>query len=224
MQRTKKGLTRPVIATIIGIILIILSLTFWFYIVSPIVSLGTFTFTRPADTKTITNNTLTIYLGSVRFQQQDLYNRSRPVDNSMTLMLTLATTNPINLNVYVRDAQVFSFMTNATTAAHNIEFNSTKYDLFVANQTTPPTWLHESIHSGISASFLDAFTGGTTPYLTITNQNTTKTTNVTYFYTYSAEFRNSIGIPLLLFAVGLIMVIVYGITAVRRLIKRARTT
>jgi hypothetical protein len=94
--------------------------------------------------------------------------------------------------------------------------------LFVNNQTTPPSWLHPGIYSSIPVSLGDAFTGGTTPYSIIKSLNTTQTTSVTYFYTYSAEFRDSNGIPLLIFVVGSIIAIVYGVVLVRRLIRRIR--
>jgi hypothetical protein len=208
--------------SLVGIILIVLSFTFWYFIVPPVVSLGTYSFSRRSVTKNISNgSSLILYFGSIRFQQQDYYNRSRPVDYSMNLTLVLGTTGPINITVYVRDAPVFSFIQSNATQ-HNLEFNSTKYMLFVNNQTTPPSWLHSSIYSSIPVSLGDAFTGGTTPYSIIRGLNTTQRTSVTYFYTYSAEFRDSNGITLLIFVVGAIIVIVYGIVFARRLIRRIR--
>jgi hypothetical protein len=139
----------------------------------------------------------------------------------MNLTLVLGTTGPINITVYVRDAPVFSFIQSNATQ-HNLEFNSTKYMRFVNNQTTPPSWLHSGIYSSIPVSLGDAFTGGAAPYSIIKNLNTTGITQVIYSYTYSAEFRDSDGIPLLIFIAGAIIVIVYGIGFVRHLIRRIR--
>lgn len=206
---------------LIGIILIVLSFTFWYFIVSPVVSLGIFSFSRSSVTKQISNGSSLILYFGVRHLQTDTYNTSRPVDYSMNLTLVLGTTGPINITVYVRDAPVFSFIQSNATQ-HNLEFNSTKYMRFVNNQTTPPSWLHSDIYSSIPVSLGDAFTGGTTPNAIIRSLNTTQSTSVTYFYTYSAEFRDSNGIPLLIFVVGAIIAIVYGIVFARRLIRRIR--
>jgi hypothetical protein len=140
----------------------------------------------------------------------------------MNLSLVLGTTGPINVTVYVRDAVVKSFISNATK--HNLEFNSTKYTLLANNQTTLPPWLQQDIYSSIPVSLSDAFTGGTTPYMIVRNLNNTKNTvRVTYFYTYNAKFRDSnSNSPILMFIAGVIIAIVYGIVLVRRLIRRTR--
>jgi hypothetical protein len=184
------------------------------------VSLGTYPLSY-RETDTIPNNSsLIVYFGKITAQSRDFYNNSRSVDYSMNLTLILGTKGPISMSVYVLDTPVFSIKSNATQ--HNLEFNSTKYMLFVNNQTTPPSWLYPGIYSRIPVSLGDAFTGGTTPYLIIRNLNATQSTSVTYSYAYTAEFRNSDGIPLLMFIAGAIIVIVYGIVFVRHLIRRVR--
>jgi hypothetical protein len=217
-----KSLRGPAAVFLIGIILIILSFSFWYFIVPPMVGLSTYSYSRPSENMQIFNgSSLTLYFGSIRFQQQDSFNKSRPVDYSMNLSIILRTTGPISMMVYIHDTSVFSFKSNATQ--HALEFNSSKYTLFANNQTTPPSWLYPGIHGSIPVSLGDAFTGGTTPYLIIRNLNVTNSkSQVTYSYTYTAEFRDSDGIPLLLFIVGVIIVVVYGIVLVRHLIRRTK--
>jgi hypothetical protein len=130
-----------------------------------------------------------------------------------------ATNGPINVTIYARDTAVRTVQTNFTI--RTIIFNSTLYNN--ANATRPANSLVvPSVNATIPSSLLDAFTGGTTPYMIIRNLNTTSTTSVSFQYSYSALFRNSNVIPMLLFIVGVIIVVVYGIAFIRRFMKRSR--
>jgi len=127
----------------------------------------------------------------------------------------------INMTVYVRNGGVESLVANTTK--HILVFNSTEYNVFANNGTNPmPSWLHQNIYYSIPVSFVDAFTGGTTPYLEIQPLGTTQSTTVTYSYAYHARFRSSDGIPLLVFIAGVIITIVYGVVLVRRIIGHNR--
>jgi hypothetical protein len=85
------------------------------------------------------------------------------------------------------------------------------------NQTASP-----DIVSPISVSLSDAFTGGTTPYMVIQNLNKTSVASVSYKYNYTAMFRNSDGLPLVIFIVGVIIVVVEGVALLRFVIRRVR--
>jgi hypothetical protein len=217
LQKTKKSLLRPVVIFLVGILLIFLSFAFWYFIVSPIVSLGTYNFNRGTSSASIDNgSSVTLY---IRTLDQEKANTSTPTDYSMSMSLVLGATGPIEMKVYVRDSPFFSFRTTNATQ-RNLEFNSTKYGQY--NDTGRPTWLNQSISSSVPVSLIDAFTGGTTPYFVITNLNSTGSVSVTYSYSYSAQFRSSDGITLLFFVVGVIIVVGEGIVLIRRLVGRAR--
>jgi hypothetical protein len=227
MQRTKKSLLKPGIIVLVGIILITLSFIFWYYTIPPISGLSRYDIKlqsaaapkiniTPSNTST---NSSIVYFGNLIYNQQPRYNQSRPIDNSFNLSMRVdATTGPINITFYVRDTAVYSVQTNSTV--RTIIFNSTLYNNASANRPAN-TLVFPNIAAPVSSSLLDAFTGGTTPYMIIKNLNT-NATSISYQYSYSALFRNSNGIPLILFIAGMIIVIVYGITFVRRLIKHTR--
>jgi hypothetical protein len=130
-----------------------------------------------------------------------------------------AKTGPINVTVYIRDNPIFKATTNATD--RTIWCNTTLWR--ENNQTSPAgTIMFSNIASPISASWMDTFTGGTTPYMVIQNLNTTSATKVSYIYNYTAMFRNSDGLPLVIFIVGVIIVVVEGVAMLRFLRRRAR--
>ena len=228
MQSTKKGLLKPGITILVGIILIAFSFVAWYYTISPITSLSKYEYRlQPAAAPKITwlttnyTNPSIVYFGNIIFNQQPIYNRSRPIDNSFNLFLRVyeITNGPINLTIYVRDTAVFSVQTNLTI--QTIIFDSRLYNN--ASASRPPNSLvFPNVTAPVPSSLVDAFTGGTTPYMIIKNLNTTATTTLSYQYSYSALFRDSDGIPFLLFAVGAIIVVAYGIALVRRFIKQSR--
>lgn len=224
MARTKRSMLRPSIIFLIGIILIALSLTFWYFMVSPVVSLDTYGIQGQSVSKTISNASSSIYyFGGIRSGEQDTYNRSRPVDYSLNLSIKIdAKTGPINVTVYVRDNPIFKATTNATD--RTIWCNATQRLIYATNNQTPPagTIMFSDIVSPISVSLMDTFTGGTTPYMVIQNLNTTSATNVSYIYNYTAMFRNSDGLPLVIFVIGVIIVVAEGVVLLRFLIRRVR--
>ena len=212
---------RPAVIFLIGIILIALSLTFWYSIVSPVVSLDTYSISGQSVSATISNASSSIYyFGSIIFNSATISNKSRPVDYSLNLSIAInAKTGPISVTVYVRNNPIFKATTNATDRI--ISCNTTLWRK--NNQTASAgTILFPNIASPISVSLIDAFTGGTTPYMVIQNLNTTSATNVSYVYNYTAMFRNSDGLPLVIFIIGVIIVVVEGVTLVRFLIRRVR--
>jgi hypothetical protein len=143
-----------------------------------------------------------------------------PIDKSFNLSMIIDATNgPINVTIYARDTAVFTVQTNFTV--RTLIFNSSLYKNPTASRP-PNSLVFPNVTAAVPSSLLDAFTGGTTPYMIIRNLNTTSTTNVSFQYSYSALFRNSNGVPLLLFIVGVVIVIVYGTVFVRRFIKRSR--
>ena len=216
MRSNKKSLLRPGIVFIVGLLLIFISFASWYFVVTPIVSLGTYNFNHSTTSTSIYNgSSVTIQIRSI--EQQEV-NQSTPTDYSMTMALVLGATGPINMKVYIRDSPIFTYTT--TNATQQLEFNSTKYNLY--NDTDRPTWLYENISASVPVSLIDAFTGGTTPYFVITNLNNTSSVGVTYSYSYSSQFRSSDGIPFLFFVVGAIIVIVEGIVIVRQLVRRVR--
>ena len=221
MARAKKSVLRPAIIFLIGIVLIALSLTFWYSIVSPVVSLDTYSISNQSVSKTISNASSSIYyFGGIIFNSANIDNKSRPVDYSLNLSIEIdAKTGPISVTVYVHNNPIFKATTNATDRI--ISCNTTLWRK--NNQTASAgTSLFPNIASPISVSLIDAFTGGTTPYMVIQNLNTTSATNVSYIYNYTAMFRNSDGLPLVIFIIGVIIVVVEGVTLVRFLIRRVR--
>lgn len=204
---------------LIGIILIALSFTLWYYIVTPVVGLSTYNIEPPSKSKTIANaSSLILYFGSVNANPSPLYNRSRPVDNSFTLSINVvANTGPISVTTYLRGNPVFSAKTNATD--NSIWCNST---LAASNKPPARTIVYPNIEHAISVSLLDAFTGGTTPYVVIQNLNSTAPTSVTYSYHYIASFRSSDGLPIAMFIVGVIIAVIEGIILLRFVITRVR--
>jgi hypothetical protein len=211
---------RPAVIFLIGVILIALSFTLWYYTVSPVVGLDTFSVMPPSASKTIANaSSLILYFGYVYVSPANVYNRSRPVDSSFNLSINVAANpGPISVTVYLRGNPVFSAKTNATD--RTIWCNST----FAASNKTIPagTIVYPNIVYPISVSLLDAFTGGTTPYMVIQNLNTTKATSVYYFYNYAAKFRHSDGLPIVMFIVGVIIAVIEGIGLLRFAITRIR--
>ena len=223
MARTKRSMLRPSIIFLIGIILIALSLTFWYFMVSPVVSLDTYGIQGQSVSKTISNASSSIYyFGGIRSGEQDTYNRSRPVDYSLNLSIKIdAKPGPISVTVYVRDNPIFKATTNATY--RTILCNTTQSLIYTRNNQTPPvgTIIFSDIVSPISVSLMDTFAGGTTPYMVIQNLNTT-TTSVSYIYNYTAMFRNSDGLPLVILVIGVIIVVAEGVVLLRFLIRRVR--
>lgn len=220
MARTRKSALRPVVIFLIGVILIALSFALWYYTVPPVTGLSTNSIAPPAASKTIANgSSLIYYFGYVYFNSANIYNKSRPIDDSFNLSLqVVANTGPISVTVYVRGNAVFSAKTNATDST--IWCNST---LVASNETIPAgTIVYPNIAHPISVSLLDAFTGGTTPYMIIQNLNSTSPTSVSYFYSYTAKFRSSDGLPILIFIVGVIIAVIEGIGLLRLAITRVR--
>jgi cytochrome bd-type quinol oxidase subunit 2 len=188
--------------------------------VPPVVGLNTNSIAPPATSgeKIANGSSLTLYFGYVYFNSANIYNKSRPVDDSFNLSLqVVADPGPISVTVYLRGSPVFSAQTNATV--RTIWCNST---LYASNKTTAGTIVYPNIVHSISVSLLDAFTGGTTPYMVIQNLNSTSPTSVSYFYSYTAKFRNSDGLPILLFIVGVIIAVIEGIGLLRFAITRIR--
>jgi len=211
---------RPAVLFLIGIILIALSLTFWYSIVSPVVSLNKYSISGKSVSKISNASSSIYYFGSIIFNSATINNKSRPVDYSLNLSIAInAKTGPISVTVYVRNNPIFKATTNATD--RTISCNTT---LWRKNNQTASTGtiLFPNIASPISVSLIDAFTGGTTPYMVIQNLNTTSATNVSYIYNYTAMFRNSDGLPLVIFIIGVIIVVVEGVTLVRFLIRQVR--
>ena len=211
---------RPAIVFLIVIVLVALSLTFWYSIVSPVVSLNKYSISGKSVSKISNASSSIYYFGSIIFNSATINNKSRPVDYSLNLSIAInAKTGPISVTVYVRNNPIFKATTNATDRI--ISCNTT---LWRKNNQTASTGtiLFPNIASPISVSLIDAFTGGTTPYMVIQNLNTTSATNVSYVYNYTAMFRNSDGLPLVIFIIGVIIVVVEGVTLVRFLIRQVR--
>jgi len=196
---------------LIGILLIALSFTLWYYVIPPFTSLGrndvTLVSAGARKITFLTSNSTdpsTAYFGS-------------PIDNSFNLSMKIDTTNgPINVTIYVRN-KVLTVQTNFTIKT--IIFDSSLYNN--ASVSRPPNSLvFPNVTAMVPSSLLDAFTGGATPYMIIRNLNATSTNSVSFTYSYSTSFRHSDGIPLLLFIVGVVIIIIYGIAFVRRFIKR----
>jgi hypothetical protein len=239
---------------LIGIILIALSFTLWYYIIPPVTHLSKYDLTlvsaaAPKITFLTSNSTTpsTIYFGSITYQDQPRYNQSRPIDNSFNLSMRIDVTNgPINVTIYARDAVVFTVQTNFTKEGlvYSNQWKGSDTAVFIVqtNFTVRTLIFDSSLYNNASASrpskslvfpnvtttvptlLQDAFTGGTAPYMIIRNLNRTATTIVSSFqYSYSALFRDSSSdIPFLMFMIGAVIVIVYGIVFVRRFIKRSR--
>ena len=220
MARTRKSVLRPVVVFLIGVILIALSFMLWYYTVAPVVGLNTYKVSPGVvSQKTIANgSSLVLYFGSIYVNPAPVYNKSRPVDSSFSLSINVkADTGPIELTVYLRGNPVFSAETNATD--RTIWCNNTQA---ASNKTSPGTIVYPNVAHPISVSLLDAFTGGTTPYVVIQNLNSTAPTSVSYLYYYTAIFRNSDGLPLLMFIVGVIIAVIEGIILLRFAIERVR--
>jgi hypothetical protein len=217
---TRKSALRPAVIFLIGIILIALSFTLWYYIVPPVVGLSTYSIAPPSASKTIDNaSSLTLYFGYLYVSPADVYNRSRPVDYSFNLSMRISANvgQLIDVTVYVRGKPLFNAKTSATV--ETIYCNTTQLE---ENQTAPKgVSVFPNVESPISVSLTDAFTGGTTPYMIIQNLNTTRA-SVTYSYDYTAKFRNSDGLPLAMFIVGVIIAVIEGIGLLRFAIARVR--
>jgi hypothetical protein len=198
---------------LIGILLIALSFTLWYYIIPPVTSLGrknaSLVSAAAGKITFLTSNSTnpsTVYFGT-------------PIDYSFNLSMTIGATNgPINVTVYVRD-KVCTVQTNFTI--RTIVFDSSLYSN--ASLSRPPkSIVFPNVTAVVPLSLPDAFTGGPTPYMVIRNLNGTSATSVSFTYSYSELFRNSDGIPLLLFVIGAAIIIAYGIVFVRRFIKHSR--
>jgi len=202
---------------LIGIILIAISFVFWYFTIAPISTVDTYAIKGPKDSKEITNgSSLILSFGSIFFQQSDQKNKSRPVDISLNMEIKVETSaEPTNVTIYVRDTPIFTALAYTATP---LICNSTVY-----NSSNPVANVFPNITSTIPVSMLDAFTGGTTPYMIIRNLNTTTPkTTVTYQYLYGAQYRNGHFIPLLLFIIGAIITVFEGIGLLRYAIKRVR--
>jgi len=213
LAKTRKSALRPIVIFLIGIILIALSFALWYYIVPPVVGLSKYSVhSLGLQTKTLENGS------SLVFYPTNVNNVSRPADDSFDLAINIsASGGPIRMTVYLRGNSVFSAETNANDSI--IWCNSA---LASGSQTFSRTILYPDVVHSISVSLLDAFTGGTTPSIVIQNLNTTGATSVTYFYLYTATFRNSDGLPIAMFIVGVIIAIIEGISLLRFGITRIR--
>jgi hypothetical protein len=222
LNKPGKNTIKNTITLLIGITLITLSFVFWYFTVAPVCSLATYSFNRPQTTGNIgpTNTTL-IYLGHLMYMQQPQYNKTRPIDYSFNTSVTVRVTKggPIQVRVYVGDRMIFDQSTDS--ALQQITCNSTLYDMY--NDANRPRGVFQNIASSVSASLPDAFTGGTTPYMTIKNLSPTETASVTLSYTYSALYRNSNGTTLMMFIIGVVLVVVEAFVFLRILIKRIRS-
>jgi hypothetical protein len=223
LSKTLRKQLRPIIILVIGILLITLSFVFWFYTVPPFASLTTYTLNRPTTTKTLnTTASLIEYFGHNEQKAPTPFNESRPMDYLINTTLRLAVTygGPVEITVHVGDKIVFNVQTNATMT--EIRCNTTRYLSYIQNGTLPPAGIFPNITSTISASLFDAFSGGPSPYLLVKNLNTNSSTSVSYSFSYTGIRRNSSGIPLVMFIIGVIIVIIEGIVLLRALIKRLR--
>lgn len=211
---------RPIIIFLVGIILIALSFTLWYGAVSPIVTRSAYSLSESAVSKTIANQSdLILYFGNITFQQHSVYNKSRPIDYSFNLNLSVNIDAwPSDVTVYVRDTPIFTAQTNKTT--HIIVCDTTKFN----NNSYRPTGtlVSPNVDGTVPVSFLDAFSGGTTPYLIVKNLNATQTAKITYGYAYKAFYRSSSGVPLILFVIGAIITVGEGVTLLRYAIRRTR--
>ena len=200
---------------LIGIILIALSFTLWYFIIPPITGLSRDNVTlAPAAAPKITflksnsTNPSIVHFGS-------------PIDHSFNLSMNIGVTNGlVNVTIYVLSKAVFTVRTNFTT--QTIIFDSSLYNNKSVSRPAK-SLVFPNITATVPSSFLDAFTGGITPYMIIRDLNATSRTSVSFYYSYDALHRDSNGIPLLLFVVGAIIVIVYGIAFVRRFIESSRS-
>jgi hypothetical protein len=191
--------------------LIALSFALWYYVVPPVVGLSKYSVSSSAS-KTIANSS------SLVLYPVNIFNVSQPADDSFNLAINIsANEGPISLTIYLRGNSVFSAETNATE--RTIWCNSV---LATSNKTFPGTILKPDVTHSIPVSLLDAFTGGTTPKMVIQNLNTTSATSVSYSYYYTASFRNSDGLPIAMFIVGVIIAIIEGINLLRFAITRIR--
>jgi hypothetical protein len=180
--------------------------------VPPIVGLSNYSVSSSAS-KTIANSS------SLVLYPVNIFNASRPTDDSFDLAINIsANKGPISFTVYLRGNSVFSAETNATD--RTIWCNSA---LATSNRTIPAsTIVYPDVVHSVPVSLLDAFTGGTTPSMVIQNLNTTSATSVSYSYHYTASFRNSDGLPIAMFIVGVIIAIIEGISLLRFAITRIR--
>ena len=203
---------RPGIIILIGIVIIVLSFTLWYYIIPPFTSLSrnsaSLASAAAGKITFLTSNSTspsTVYFGA-------------PIDDSFNLSMTIGVTNgSVSVTVYVRD-KVCTVQTNSTI--QTIVFSSSLYNNASASRP-PKSIIFPNVTAVVPSSLLDAFTGGATPYMVIRNLNASET-SVSYTYSYSESFRNSDGIPLLLFVIGAVIIIVYGIVFVRRFIRHPR--
>lgn len=191
----------------------------WYLDNSPVTGATGATWTYVA---TFAQPSLLFYFGSIEFMQQPRYNTSRAIDHSFSLGLKVqAKAGPIDLTVYVRDTPIFNQQTNQTV--RTIICNNTEYRKY--NSTFHPpagTIVFGNINGTIPVSLLDAFSGGTTPYMIVKNLNVTSSTSLVFGYSFNASYRNSNGIPLILFIVGVVLAVVEGVVLLRYGIKRIR--
>jgi hypothetical protein len=130
----------------------------------------------------------------------------------------IANLGPVDVTVYANGHPIFTAKTNVTDKT--IFCNST---LAKSNETRPSgTMVYPDIVHPVSVSLLDAFTGGTAPYMIIQNLNTTSEASISYFYNYTATFRNSDGLPIVIFIIGVIIVVIEGVALLRLVAKRVR--
>ncbi|MGQ9565643.1 MAG: hypothetical protein ACUVT5_03745 [Candidatus Bathyarchaeales archaeon] len=222
MSKTVKQL-RPIIILIIGILLITLSFVFWFYTVPPFATLTTYTLNRPSTTKNLnTTASLIEYFGHNEQKAPTPFNESRPMDYliNTTLRVTVTYGGPVEITVYIGDKIVFNVQTNTTMT--EIRCNTTRYLSYIQNGIPPPAGIFPNITSTISASWLDAFSGGPVPYMLVKNLNATSSASVSYSFSYTGIRRSSSGIPLFMFIIGVIIIIIEGLVLLRAAIKRLR--
>lgn len=90
---------------------------------------GTYTYKWYLDNKNVTNVTTTptfnytaaydspnllLYFGGLIFNQQPVFNTSRPVDHAFDLSIKITASGPVNVTIYQHDNPVFSKKTDAT--------------------------------------------------------------------------------------------------------------
>jgi hypothetical protein len=209
---------RPTVLFLIGIILIALSLSFWYFVISPMCSLATYNPPTLTKAKNTTQTSATVYFGTVYHVQSYIYNWSHPVDYSFNVSFWVEVTKggPIEVLVYVRDRPVWGPEQTSDTVKI-IKCNSTLY-----NSTNPSAGVFPNVAGDIPVSLLDAFTGGTTPYMVIRNLNTNSSTNFSYGFSYTALHRSGNGVTMVMFFIGVIIAIVEGVVLVKFLIRRIR--
>jgi hypothetical protein len=216
LARPRKSILRPIVIFLIGIILIAFAFIFWYFTIAPLCTVDTYAVTGQKETKPITNgSSLILYFGTIFYQETDQKNKSRPVDVSLNMELKVETSvEPVNVAIYVRDTLIFTALPSPEAP---LICNSSIY-----NSTSSVTNVFPNVTAAIPVSLLDAFTGGTTPYMIIRNQNANTTASVSYQYLYGSQYRNGRYIPVLFFIIGIIIAVFQGLGLLRYAVRRVR--